>query len=183
MADRSSDPVETMKANLLKNTGKSLADWARLVRAGGLEKHGDQMKLLKETHGLGHGYANLICHTAKGTMAAPEDDLLAGQFKGKDALIPVYEALAAFARTLGPDVEVSVKKTSVAFRRSKNFAVSTPASKSRLDLGLNLKGTPATGRLLEEKPGAMCTHKVKLDSPGDVDAEVKTWLKDAYGRA
>lgn len=183
MADRSSDPVETMKANLLKNTGKSLADWARLVRACGLEKHGDQMKLLKETHGLGHGYANLICHTAKGTMAAPEDDLLAGQFKGKDALIPVYQALAAFARTLGPDVEVSVKKTSVAFRRSKNFAVSTPASKSRLDLGLNLKGTPATGRLLEEKPGAMCTHKVKLDSPGDVDAEVKTWLKDAYGRA
>lgn len=183
MADKASDPVETMKANLLKNTGKSLEDWAGLVRASGLEKHGDQMKLLKETHGLGHGYANLICHTAKGAMDTPGDDLLAGQFKGKEELIPVYEALAAFAQTLGPDVEVSVKKTSVAFRRSKNFAVSTPASKSRLDLGLNLKGAPATGRLIEEKPGAMCTHKVKLDSPGDVDAEVKAWLKEAYGRA
>lgn len=29
----------------------------------------------------------------------------------------------------------------------------------------------------------MCTHKVKLESPGDVDTEVKAWLKDAYGRA
>lgn len=183
MADKASDPMETMKANLLKNTGKSLEAWAQIVKASGLDKHGDQMKLLKETHGLGHGYANLICHTAKGTLDAPEEDLLTGQFKGKEALVPVYEALAAFAQSLGSDVEVSVKKTSVAFRRSKNFAVATPASKSRLDLGLNLKGAPATGRLIEEKPGSMCTHKVKLESPGDVDAEVKGWLKDAYGRA
>jgi predicted transport protein len=183
MADKASDPMETMKVNLLKNTGKSLEAWAQIIKASGLEKHGDQMKLLKETHGLGHGYANLICLTAKGAMDTPEDDLLAGQFKGKEALIPVYETLATFAQSLGSDVEVSIKKTSVAFRRSKNFAVSTPASKSRLDLGLNLKGTPATGRLIEEKPGSMCSHKVKLESPGDVDAEVKAWLKDAYGRA
>ena len=183
MAEKANDPMETMKANLLKNTGKSVEAWAQIVKASGLEKHGDQMKLLKETHRLGHGYANLICHTAKGTLDAPEDDLLTGQFKGKEALIPVYEALAAFAQSLGMDVEVSVKKTSVAFRRSKNFAVVTPASKSRLDLGLNLKGPPATGRLIEEKPGSMCTHKVKLESPGDVDAEVKGWLKDAYRRA
>ena len=182
MPDKS-DPMETMKANLLKNTGKSVDDWAKLVRASGLEKHGDQMKLLKETHGLGHGYANLICHTAKGGLDAPDDDLLSGQFKGKEALRPVYEALASFARTLGPDVEISVKKTSVAFRRSKNFAVTTPASKTRLDLGVNLKGTPASGRLLEEKPGSMCTHKVKLESPGDVDAEVKAWLRAAYDKA
>ena len=183
MADKASDPVETMKANLLKNTGKSLEDWARLVKASGLEKHGEQMKLLKETHGLGHGYANLICLTAKGALDAPEDDLLTGQFKGKEALVPVYEALAAFAKTLGPDVDVSVKKTSVAFRRSKNFAVSTPASKARIDLGINLKGAPATARLLEEKPGSMCTHKVKLESPGDIDAELKGWLKEAYSKA
>lgn len=182
MAEKS-DPMETMKANLLKNTGKSLDQWADLVRKSGLEKHGDQMKLLKETHGLGHGYANLICHTAKGTLDALEEDLLAGQYAGKEALKPVYEALESYAKTLGKDVEISPKKTSVAFRRSKNFAVVTPASKTRIDLGLNLKGTAPTARLLAEKPGSMCTHKVKLESAADLDAELKGWIKSAYGLA
>jgi len=182
MTDKS-DPMETMKANLLKNTGKSVDQWADLVRKSGLEKHGDQMKLLKETHGIGHGYANLICHTAKGSLDVPEDDLLAGQYAGKDALRPAYDALEAYARTLGKDVDISPKKTSVAFRRSKNFAVVTPASKTRIDLGLNLKGTAPTARLLAEKPGSMCTHKVKLETTADVDVEVKAWIKSAYGLA
>ena len=177
------DPMETMKANLLKNTGKSLDQWANLVRQSGIAKHGDQMKLLKETHGLGHGYANLVCAAAKGALDVPEDDLLSGQFAGKEALRPVYDALEAFAKGLGKDVEISPKKTSVAFRRSKNFAVTTPASKTRLDLGLNLKGHPGTDRLLTEKAGSMCTHKVKLESARDIDAEVKAWLKEAYAKA
>ncbi|MEQ9506023.1 MAG: DUF5655 domain-containing protein [Hyphomonas sp.] len=177
------DPAESMKANLLKNTGKSIDQWADLVRKSGIAKHGDQMKLLKETHGLGHGYANLICLTAKGALDVPEDDLLAGQYAGREALKPVYVALEAYAKTLGKDVDISPKKTSVAFRRSKNFAVVTPASKTRIDLGLNLKGTAPTPRLLAEKPGAMCTHKVKLESAADVDAELKAWLKAAYEKA
>lgn len=177
------DPMETMKANLLKNTGKSIDQWADLVRKSGIAKHGEQMKLLKETHGLGHGYANLICHAAKGAMDVPEDDLLAGQYAGRETLRPLYDALEAHARTLGKDVDISPKKTSVAFRRSKNFAVATPASKTRIDLGLNLRGTAPTTRLLEEKPGSMCTHKVKLESPADLDADVKAWLKAAYDKA
>ena len=58
-----------------------------------------------------------------------------------------------------------------------------PASKTRIDLGINLKGHPGTERLLPEKPGSMCTHKVKLESVRDFDAEVKAWLKEAYGKA
>ena len=182
MTDKT-DPMETMKANLLKNTGKSVDQWADLVRKSGIAKHGDQMKLLKETHGLGHGYANLICHTAKGTLDAPEDDLLAGQYAGREALRPLYDALESHARKLGKDVDISPKKTSVAFRRSKNFAVLTPASKTRIDLGLNLKGMAPTARLLEEKAGSMCTHKVRLESTADLDAELKAWLKAAYDKA
>ena len=41
------DPMETMKANLLKNTGKSIDQWADLVRKSGIAKHCEQMKLLK----------------------------------------------------------------------------------------------------------------------------------------
>jgi predicted transport protein len=179
MADNS-DPMETMKANLLKNTGKSVDQWADLVVGSGLAKHGDQMTLLKETHGLGHGYANLICHTAKGSLDVQEEDLLAGQFVGKEGLLPIYDALETFAKSLGEDVEISPKKTSVAFRRSKNFAVMNPATKTRIDLGLNLKGTDPTARLLAEKPGSMCTHKVKLEAVAELDSELKSWITAAF---
>ncbi|MGP1276230.1 MAG: DUF5655 domain-containing protein [Caulobacterales bacterium] len=175
--------LETMKANLLKTTGRSLEDWAALVRASGLKSHGEQMTFLKSQHGLGHGYANLVCQTAKGAFEAAPDDLLAGQYAGRQDLRPVYDALEAHARSLGADVEISAKKTSVAFRRSKNFAVVTPASKTRIQLGLNLKGMEPTGRLLAEKPGGMCTHKVSVETVGDVDAELKAWMAEAYSRA
>ena len=52
-----------------------------------------------------------------------------------------------------------------------------------LDLGINLKGTAGTDRLTEEKPGGMCTHKVKLTAVDEVDEELKAWLKAAYERA
>lgn len=177
------DPLETMKANLLKNTGQSLDQWVAVVKASGLDKHGEQMAMLKGEHGLGHGYANLICQTAKGGLDAPQDDLLAGQYAGKEALRPLYDALEAYARTLGEDVEIAIKQTSTAFRRSKNFAVVTPASKTRIQLGLNLKGAAPTDRLIAEKPGSMCTHKVHVERAADLDDELKAWMKAAYDLA
>ena len=183
MAKTADEMMASMKAGLKAKTGKSLEDWVKIVQASGLGTHGEQMKLLKTDHGVGHGHANMICQAAKGRFDEDPGDMLAGQYTGKEGLRPVYDALEAYARTLGKDVEISPKKTSVVFRRSKNFAVVTPATKSRIDLGLNLKGMTGTGRLLEEKPGSMCTHKVRLESMADIDAELKSWLKDAYGRA
>ena len=182
MATTPDKMLETMKANLPEKTGKSLEQWIKIVKASGLEKHGEQVKLLKE-QGVGHGYANMICHAAKGGFDTPADDLIEAQYKGKEALRPVCEALMALGAKLGKDVEVAPRKTNVTLRRSKNFAVIVPAAKTRVDLGINLKGTPGTERLLEEKPGSMCTHKVKLESIADIDDELKAWLKEAYDRA
>lgn len=183
MANSPDKMLESMKTGLLEKTGKPLDHWTNLVRRSGLEKFGEQMNLLKTEHGLTHGYANLVCQAAKGNLDADQDDLLETQYKGKDSLRPIYDALAEQARTFGKDVEIAPKKTSVAFRRSKNFAVVTPATKSRVDLGLNLKGVPGTDRLLEEKPGSMCTHKVRLTSVDEIDGDVLAWLADAYGKA
>ena len=183
MAQTSEEALESMKAGIAEKTGKPLDHWVKIVKSSGLEKHGEQMSLLKTEHGMTHGYANFVCQAAKGRLDASEDDLLAGQYQGKEGLKPIYDALEAFAKTLGDDVEIAPKKTSVAFRRSKNFAVVTPATKSRVDLGLNLKGEAGTLRLAEEKPGGMCTHKIKLQAVEEVDDEVKAWLKAAYERA
>jgi Domain of unknown function (DUF5655) len=55
---------------------------------------------------------------------------------------------------------------------------------TRVDVGLKLKGTPAKGRL--EASGSfnsMCTHRVRLESTKEMDAELVGWLKRAYDKA
>jgi uncharacterized protein DUF5655/uncharacterized protein DUF4287 len=178
------EAAATMKANLKQKTGKSLAQWAKLAKASKLEKHGQIVKMLKSDHGLTHGYANLIAHEALQSSAehAGQTDLVEQQYAGKkEALRPIYEALLKAVAKLGADVEVSPKKSYVSLRRGKQFALIQPSTATRVDLGLCLKGTPATGRL--EASGSfnsMCSHRVRLASARDVNAELRGWLKKAY---
>jgi hypothetical protein len=177
--------TETMIRNLEEKTGKSLEAWVGVVKKLGPKKHGEIVKFLKETHEMGHGYANLVAHAAAGLVGADAtapDDLVAAQYAGdKAALRPMYESLIKAVSAFGADVEISPKKTCVSLRRSKQFALIQPTTKTRLDVGLNLKGVPPSGRL--EASGSfssMCTHRVRLETPSDVDPELIGWLKDAY---
>jgi hypothetical protein len=176
--------TRTMIANYKEKTGKTLDEWIALIRASGLARHGEVLDMLKHQHGMGHGFANFAAHAASGLLDADGEALIEAQYAGpKAALRPLYDALAQFARELGADVEIAPKKTSVSFRRSKQFACVTPASKSRIDLGVQLKGVAATERLEALKPGSMTSHNVRLDSVEAFDAEVKAWLQEAYARA
>jgi len=177
--------TETMIRNLEEKTGKSMAQWVAVVKTPGPKKHGEIVKFLKETHDMGHGYANLVAHAAAGLVgddATAPEDLVAAQYAGdKAALRPMYEALVEAVGGFGADVEISPKKTCVSLRRSKQFALIQPTTKTRLDVGLNLKGVPPAGRL--EPSGsfsAMCTHRVRVEAPAQIDAELIGWLKDAY---
>ena len=84
----------------------------------------------------------------------------------------------------GSDVEISPKKAYVSLRRSKQFAIIQPSTKTRVDLGINLKGVEPEGRL--EKSGSfnsMVTHRMKITDKKEVNAELKKWLKEAYKNA
>ncbi|WP_298464437.1 DUF4287 domain-containing protein [uncultured Erythrobacter sp.] len=180
MAASPEDQLATMLANIPEKTGKTLDEWLALIRASGLEKHGEIMKLLKSEHGVTHGFANLIVSKSKET--GEEVDLVAAQYSGaKSGLLPLYEEIVKFAESLGSDVELAPKKASVSLRRKKQFALITPATKTRIDLGLALKGDEPAGRL--ENYNAMCSHRVRLESADDFDDEVKGWMKEAYSRA
>jgi len=81
-------------------------------------------------------------------------------------------------------VEIAPKKSYVSLRRNKQFAIVQPSTRTRVDLGINLKSEPAAGRL--EKSGsfnAMVSHRVRLKKPADVDKEVRAWLKKAWAEA
>lgn len=183
MAKSDEELIAGMKAGLLAKTGQPLEHWVGIVQASGLEKFGEQLAHLKSAHGIGHGHASFICQAASGRLEADPADLLEGQYKGKEALRPLYEAIAKYAVSLGKDAVLDPGKTATSLRRNKKFANIAPASKTRIDLGINLKGHPGTDRLLPEKPGSMCTHKVRLETPANFDAEVKAWLKAAYTAA
>jgi len=94
---------------------------------------------------------------------------------------PLYDSLIKTITALGPDVDVSPKKTCVSLRRSKQFALIQPTAQ-RLDVCLILKGVPPAGRL-EQSPTTMCTHRVKVSTEQEVDPQLVAWLRQAYEAA
>jgi hypothetical protein len=178
----------SMIQNLPEKTGKDLEAWRRVVAQSGLEKHGQIVKMLKSEHGVSHGYANLIAHESKRNAAAhgAADDLLAAQYAGAKApLTPIRDALLTRVTGFGGDVQVAPKKTYVSLRRSKQFAIVQPSTRTRVDVGLNLGADhPVTDRL--EASGsfnAMVSHRVRVTEVEQVDDELLGWLKEAYEKA
>jgi hypothetical protein len=85
-------------------------------------------------------------------------------------------------RGLG-DFEIAPKKGYVSLRRKKQFAMIGPATNTRVEVGINMKGVPGTARLLEQVPGGMCQYKVRLADAAEVDDELIGWVRQAYDAA
>jgi hypothetical protein len=175
--------LKAMIDNLPEKTGKSLDEWKKVLKANPFAKHSEGVKFLKEKHGVTHGYANTIVSLSKEEQNAPED-LVANQYKGKENLKTIYDKLIAVMKQFGADVNVVPKKGTVSLVRKKQFALIKPATKTRIDLGLKMTGKETTDRLENSGPfGTMCTHRVRITEPGEVDRQLIDWLKEAYSKA
>jgi hypothetical protein len=176
-----------MAKNIEAQTGKNVATWVKIAHDNHLTRHGEIVAWLKSRHSLSHGYANFLALQAIGSghVAQSGSDLVAAQFSGgKSAIRPIYDRVLDAIRQFGPDVEVAPKKHNVSLRRRKQFALLQPSTATRLDIGLVLHGVNSTGRL--EPSGsfnAMFTHRVRVSSLKEVDAELIRWLKRAYKAA
>jgi predicted transport protein len=178
--------TQTMIDNLNKNTGKTLEKWIEIVNKEKIAKHGEIIKFLKENHGMTHGFANLIAHKSRGSDAGSaenQDDLITKQYQGKEHFKPYYEKLMSEVMRFGKDVEAAPKVSYVSLRRKKQFAILNPATKTRFEIGINLKGQEPKGKLELEKPNSMCSHKINITDIGDIDKEVFEWIKKAYDNA
>lgn len=183
--------LETQLNNIQSKTGKSLAELSALVHQSGLSKHGEIRDRLKRDWGLGHGDANTLTHYAlksEGASAvqassATMNDMVAAIYVGaKEPLRPIHEAVMAAIQPMG-EFEVAPKKGYLSLRRKKQFAMITPATNTRVEVGLNMKGVVGTDRLLALPPGGMCNYKVKLSSAAEVDAEFIGWMAQAFQNA
>lgn len=179
--------TQTMVDNLYKNTGKTLEQWITIVQKENFIKHGEAMNFLKGEHGLTHGFANLIVHKANGTDAASaenQDDLILKQYAGKEHFKPLYEKLMSEILNFGGDVEIAPKNAYVSLRRKKQFAILQPATKTRFEIGINLKGEAPSGKLeVIKTANAMCSHKINVTDITEIDREVLHWIKAAYDNA
>lgn len=187
------DAVEQAKLNHLRNiegrAGRPLEELRAMAQASGLAKHRELLEYFKRELGLGHGDANALAgwalrpaEEAPGAGEAPGDPADALYVAGKAALRPVHDAAMAAIAGLG-EFEIAPKKGYLSLRRKKQFAMLGPATNTRVELGLNLKGLEGAGRLEAQPPGGMCTHRVKLTSPEQVDAELIGWVRQAFEAA
>jgi hypothetical protein len=175
--------LQTMINNMPDKTGKSLSEWKEILKAKQFVKHSEALKFLKQEHGVTHGFANSIVTLAKEENLNSED-LVKNQYQGKEDLLPIYDKLIATVKQLGSDVIITPKKGSVSIIRKKQFVLIKPATKTRIDLGFKLKGKELTNRLENPGPfGTMCTHRVKISSLEEIDAELKSWIAEAYEKA
>jgi hypothetical protein len=187
--------AQAILANLPTTTGKSMAEWVRLLKEQGPVGEKERREWLKKQHQLGGTTAWMIAEAAEGKGGESTDPAvylkLAAEYveamyaDSKAALRPIHDALIKLGASLGNDVKVCPCQTIVPLYRHHVFAQIKPTTRTRIDLGLALKGSKETPpeRLIDTgglKKGDRITHRIPINSVKDVDAEVKDWLKRAY---
>ncbi len=167
-------------------TGMRPEQFKALAEEKGLTTHAAIVSWLTTEYGLGIGHARalvvVILHQED--HHTPLEEHVAKHFTGGKARWKApYDTLFAEVNGFGPDVHVSPGSTYISLLRgAKKFAI-VQVTANRLDLGIKLKGAPAEGRF--EEAGAwnsMVTHRVRIDDPSQLDAEVIAWLRKAHDK-
>jgi len=172
--------LQTMIDNMPEKTGKSLDAWKAILKKEGFAKFGEAVKFLKTEYGITHGFANTIVTLSKEEKTS-DNDLVLAQYKGKENLLPIYVLLLNEINKFGSDVEIAPKKTSVSLRTKKQFVLIQPSTKTRVDIGLKLRDREPAGVLEPSGPfGTMCTHRIQITAPEQVNSEVIGLMKEAY---
>ena len=173
--------------NLLDKTGRSIGQWAELVRSkapAGSRK--ERIAWLQREHALGHGQASIIVDWVDRPevfeAADPAHASSQAMLKGKDPIHPIFTRLTSVIEELGGDVKAEPRQTYVAFSRVRQFAVLQPSTATRLDVGLVLPDAEETPRLRPAGSfgSGRISHRVSLAHEDEIDAELMGWLRDAY---
>jgi hypothetical protein len=183
--------TENQLKNIQTRTGKTLDELYAMIRQSGLTKPGEIRDMLKRELGMGHGDAVILASfylKSGGNPAAKAPDVSVDEavdeiYSGaKAGLRPIHDKLMTAIAEFGP-FEAAPKKGYLSLRRKRQFAMLTPATKTRFEVGLNMKDIPASERLIELPAGGMCQYKVSLTDAKEVDPELIAWIRQAYEKA
>jgi Domain of unknown function (DUF5655)/Domain of unknown function (DUF4287) len=180
---------------LKPKTGRNLEEWINLVRTKGPTSVAARRVWLKDKHHLGTNSAWWIAERADPTTVSLVDDDPKAYLQaavryveemysgGKAGLKPLHDRLLEIARNMGKDVRICPCKTVIPIYRRHVIAQIFPASRTRIEFGLALRDTPASGRLIEtggwERKDRI-THHIPINSLAEIDSEVERWLRFAF---
>jgi len=180
-------------AGMKEKTGRSLDEWVRHVKKNGPSAERARAAWLKKEHRLGANYASWIAAKSAGASNAFEDaneyleqaqDYVDKMYAGPKAhLRAIYDEILTYAKTLGKDVGVSPCSTMVPIYRKHVIAQIKPTTRTRIDLGLALRGTKTPKRLVDTGGFAKkdrITHRIEIASIEEFDDEAKRWMRVAY---
>jgi hypothetical protein len=185
--------VQKWIKELPQKTGRPLEEWIALTKKSGPPTGKERREWLKKEHKLGSNSAAWIAERleGKGTEEDSPDAYLKtaaawveAQYSGpRAALRPLYEQLLKLGFSLGQDVKACPCKTMVPFYRHHVFAQIKPSTNTRIDLGFALGNMKTPKRLIDTggyKKKDRITRRIEIKSKGDIDDEVKRWMKKAY---
>ncbi len=180
---------------LKEKSGRCLEEWMALIEKEGPRDEKGRREWLKTKHKFGTNSAWWLAERACG-KGGEEDDPesylrsavrhVEEQYAGpKEKLRPIYDELLKLGKSMGEDVKACPCKTIVPLYRKYVFAQIKPTTNTRIDLGFALahykgklpKRLVDTGGLAKKD---RITHRMELKASGDIDGEVKRWLKIAY---
>ncbi len=171
--------------NIQAKTGKTVEDFRSLAAEKGLVSYREINLWLKSEFGLGGGHANLVSQLLANAdkMLAKPDDKLDGNFAGlKGKWRPVFDTLNAQLQALGEDYSTSPTRSYISLlRNGKKFGIVEISAADHIDIGIKLKGAESSDRFSPAGSwNAMMTHRVRINTPGEIDKVVLEMLKRAY---
>jgi hypothetical protein len=188
MSDTTDTARNTQLSNIAAKTGRSIDVLLATIGTWELDKHARILARAKTEFGIGHGDANLLAHLYRQRLAPPDASAVADPvgsaleriYSGSKAqLRALHDSVMRRIASLGP-YQIAPKKTYLSLRRRRQFATVGPGSRGRIEIGLNLRNEPAEGRLEALPPGGMCSHRLFVARPEDLDDEVFDHVRRAY---
>jgi hypothetical protein len=187
--------VQKWIKDLPAKTGRTYEEWLDHIRRDGPGKEKEARAWLKQQYGMGTNTASWLAERAHGSaMGLREEDpeqylqmaevYVKEMYAGpKAGLKPIHDALLELCFSIAKDVKACPCKTIVPLYRKHVFAQIKPTTRTRIDFGLALKDTKATGKMIDTGGYAKkdrITHRFEIASTKDITGEVKKWLKKAY---
>jgi len=105
---------------------------------------------------------------------------LDSHFEAAPALRPVFDAYLSAAELNGP-VTVNATRSRITFQVRMRFAAVERPRRTQLNVHFVLARRLEHSRLrVELVPPRHYVHRLVLRTPSDIDAEVRSWLAEAY---
>ncbi|MDX1941846.1 MAG: DUF5655 domain-containing protein [Saprospiraceae bacterium] len=187
MAKTSQEIEKEFIDDLQKTTGKDLTAWLASIKDSGIDKRNDLIAWLKTDQGFGHLNASMLAaiylNGGKPVYGNP-NALIDDQFKGKEALRPLYEDLKKAIAAVDANWQFVPTKLYTSIRNGKEFAAII-VKKEELKVAMDLGDEPLGEYFQQAKnlgPMPRISHVNAVKNANDINQDLLAWLQKADTR-